>query len=340
MVSKKMTKANFTIKTSIVACAVALSVLGLSACGKKDAAESKQATQVAAKVGSEEISVHQINQVLSRANTNGASPEVIQAMGREALEKLIDQQLAIDQATEAKLHRSPEVVAQIEGARRDILARAYIQQLTGALPKPTEGEANKYFTEHPQLFAERRAFNVQELVAPPVAGIPEQLRSFAATGKPIEEVAVWLKAKDIKFNAASATRTSEQIPLDLLPKIYGLKDGQSTVLETPQGVTFIRVVASQPAPVTQAAALPRIQQFLTNQRANEAITAHIKQLRASTKIIYVGEFAKPLSKEVALDTTATEAAQAAAAPAASASAPEVASAAKKDALEKGVAGLK
>jgi EpsD family peptidyl-prolyl cis-trans isomerase len=336
-----MTKAIFTKKTTIVACAVAMSVLTLSACGKKDAAESKTPTQVAAKVGSEEISVHQINQVLSRANTNGASPEVIQVMGREALEKLIDQQLAIDQATEAKLHRSPEIVAQIEGARRDILARAYIQQLTGALPKPTEDDAKKYFTEHPQLFAERRAFNVQELVAPPIAGIPDQLRSFASSGKPIEEVAAWLKGKGIKFNAGSATRTSEQIPLDLLPKIYGLKDGQSTVLETPQGVTFVRVVASQSAPVTQAVAIPRIQQFLTNQRANEAITANIKQLRSTTKITYVGEFATPLSKEVTDAASAPATAQAAAAaPAAATSAPDTANTANKDALEKGVAGLK
>ena len=74
----------------------------------------------------------QINQVLQRANTNGASPEAAKAMGREVLEKLIDQQLAVDQATEAKLQRSPEVVSQIESARREILARAYLQQLASA----------------------------------------------------------------------------------------------------------------------------------------------------------------------------------------------------------------
>ncbi len=310
-----MNTAHFSKQPAIIVCTLALTMLALSACGKKETAQNQPPTQVAARVGSEEISVHQINQVLSRANTRGLSPEVIQVMSREALEKLIDQQLAIEQATEAKLHRSTEVVAQIENARRDILARAYIQQLTGALPKPTEEEAKQYFDLHPQLFAERRVFSVQELVAPVTSGVADQLRTFATTGKPIEEVAAWLKEKEIQFTAGSATRGSEQIPLDLLPKVYALKDGQSTVWDIPQGITFIRVLASQAAPVSQTTATPRIQQFLANQRASEAITANIKQLRTNTKITYVGEFATPLPAE-SVDTS------------------------NKNALEKGVAGLK
>jgi EpsD family peptidyl-prolyl cis-trans isomerase len=310
-----MHTAHFVKPPAVIFCTLALTLLALTACGKKEVAINAAPSQVAAKVGSEEISIYQINQVLSRANTRGVSPEVIQVMSRDALEKLIDQQLAIEQATVAKLHRMPEVVAEIENARREILARAYIQQLTNALPQPTEQEAKQYFDLHPQLFAERKVFNVQELVTPANPAVADQLRAFASTGKPVEEVAAWLKEKEIKFTAANATRGSEQIPLDLLPKVYGLKDGQSTVWDIPQGITFVRVIASQPAPVTQPVAIPRIQQFLANQRASEAITANIALLRANTKISYVGEFATPLSA-APVDTS------------------------NKSALEKGVAGLK
>ena len=304
--------------------------LGLVACGNKD--EKKVATQVAAKVGSEEISVHQINQVLSRANTAGASPQAAQAMSREVLEKLIDQQLAVEQATEEKLHRSPEVVAQIEAAKRDILARAYMQKIAGTVAKPTAVEIKKYYAEHPQLFSERRIFNVQEIVVAAAPGLAEQLRGFAAAGKPIVDVANWLKAKNIKFDGGSATRAAEQIPLERLGQIHALKDGQSLVLESPQSITLLRVASSQSSPVTEAAALPRIEQFLTNQRASEAVAARIKDLRAATKVTYMGEFAKAD----------------AGAPAAPASAPALApltaaSSSVSDytsAIEKGVAGLK
>ncbi len=309
-------------KNTALVCLLPLCILALAACSKSETAGKDVATQVAAKVGSEEISVHQINQVLARTNTAGASPQALQNMGREVLEKLIDQQLAVEQATEAKLHRSPEVIAQIEDARRDILARAYLQQLAGNLPRPTAEETKTYFAEHPQLFSQRRIFNVQEIVAPAAPATLEQLRSFAAAGKPIEEVAAWLKGQDIKFNAGAATRAAEQIPLEVLSKVHALKDGQSTVLESAQNLTFLRVASSQQAPVSEATALPRIEQFLVNQRASEAVASTIRQLRANTKITYMGEFEKPASATVA--TGANNPAEDKTAPV----------------IEKGVAGLK
>lgn len=309
------------LSITVLAAAMAL---GLTACGNKD--DKKVATQVAAKVGSEEISVHQINQVLSRAGAAANGAQGAQAMGREVLEKLIDQQLAVDQATENKLHRSPEVVAQIEAARRDILARAYIQQITSSTTKPTAEETKKYFAENPALFSERRVYNVQEIVVPNTAGVADLLRPLATAGRPIEEAATLLKGKNIQFGGGSATRAAEQIPLEILPRIHALKDGQSTVIEAPQTVTLLRVVSSQSAPVPQDAALPRIEQFLLNQRAGEAVAANLKQLRAATKITYMGEFAN------------TAAAAPAAAPAAATATPDAAPA--KSTIEKGVAGLK
>lgn len=320
----------FSHPTAMHAILVALLAFGLSACGNKD--DKKAATQVAAKVGSEEISVHQINQVLSRANTAGTSPQAAKAMSREILEKLIDQQLAVDQAREEKLHRSPEAVAQIEAARRDILARAYMQKIAGTVPKPTAVELKKYYAEHPQLFSERRIFNVQEIVVAAAPGLAEQLRSFVAAGKPIVDVANWLKTKNLKFDGGSATRAAEQIPLERLAQIHALKDGQSLVLESPQTITLLRVASSQSSPVAEAAALPRIEQFLINQRASEAVAAKIKELRAATKVSYMGEFSKTDA-----GAPATPAIAPALAPlsAASSNTSDYTSA-----IEKGVAGLK
>jgi len=284
-----MKPARSPLHTTLLATLLALGLLSLAACGSKEA-KAPGATQVAAKVGSEEISVHQINQVLARTNTNGASPEQVKALSREVLEKLIDQQLAIDQATEKKLHRSPEVVAEIEAARREILARAYVQSVTADVPKPTPEDVRTYFKEHPALFAERRIFNLQEIVVANDAATADSLRNMVSAGKSLDEIAAWLKSKNIRFNGGSVTRSAEQIPLDALPKVQALKDGQTTVLQQGPNVSVLRMVSSQSSPVTEEVATPRIQQFLANQRSMDAVNTSMKQLRAATKVSYMGEF--------------------------------------------------
>ncbi|MBL8414029.1 MAG: EpsD family peptidyl-prolyl cis-trans isomerase [Propionivibrio sp.] len=309
-------------------------LIGLSACGSKD--EKKPASQVAAKVNSEEISVHQINFVLGRSNAAAIPPEQAPRVRREILDKLIDQQLAVEKAVEKKIDRSPEVLMAIEAARREILARAYIEQIAAAQPKPTLEEAKKYIAEHPQLFAERRIYNIQEIVVPASSNVLGNLREMVAASKSMEDIAIWLKSKDIKFTGGSATRPAEQIPLDLLPKVHALKDGQGLLLENAQSITIMRLAASQSAPVTEAVAIPRVQQFLGNQRAGEAAASELKQLKANAKIAYMGEFAESAAAPA---TAATPAAVPATAPA-KAPAPAAEKKPASSNIEKGVAGLK
>ncbi len=302
----------------------------LAACGGKDA--EKPASQIAAKVNSGEISVHQINYILSRAGANAATPETAPKIRREILDRLIDQELAVEQAVAKKLDRSPDILMAIENARREILARAYIEQVTAEMAKPTVDEAKQYYVENPQLFAERRIYNIQEIVVPVTAGVDTELREMLDMGKSMESIANWLKGKEIKFGAGSATRSAEQIPLELLPKIHPLKVGDGLIIQGPQSITVMRLAASQSVPIPEAAALPRIQQFLGNQRMAEAAKQELKALKEKAKITYMGGFAD----------TDTEVASQRATAAAATSATDV-SALKSSAdigVEKGVAGLK
>lgn len=304
-----------------------LLAIGLAACDSKES--QKPATQIAAKVNSGEISVHQLNYVLAKAARGNATPEMAPKIRREILDRLVDQELAVEQAVNKKLDRSPEVLMAIENARREILARAYIEQITAATEKPTIEDAKNYYSEHPQLFAERRIYSIQEIVLPAAAGVSDELQQMLDGGKPMEDIANWLKGKEIKFAAGSATRAAEQIPLELLPKIHPLKPGQGLVIQGPQSITLMRIAASQSAPVTEAAALPRIQQFLGNQRATEAAKGELKALKAKAQITYMGEFAESERNAAAPAKTV-----------ANASDTRASKASADIALEKGASGLK
>lgn len=309
--------------------------LSLAACSGKDEG-GKEATQVAAKVGDSEISVHQINQVLSRAPLKDTSKEAVQAASRQILERLIDQQLAVDAATEEKLHRSPDVVSALEAARREVLARAYVQKLTGSVAKPTPEDVKAYYKENPALFAERRVFNIQEIRVLEAGPVLADLRSLTEQGKPIEEIANFLRSKGVKFGGGSATRNAEQIPLELLPKVHALKDGQSMVIESGGGATVLRLAGSQQVPVSEEQAAPSIAQFLLNRRNTEAITADIKRLREANKVTYMGEFeraAQPAAGAASAITTP-------ATPTVTSGTETTATTPEQAAIERGLQGLK
>lgn len=314
--------------------------LGLLGCSSSEG-DDKTPTQVAAKVGDSEISVHQINQVLGRTAMRDASKEAVQATSKQILERLIDQQLAVDAATKDKLHRSPDVVAAIEAARNEVLARAYMQKFAASVVKASPDEIAQYYRDHPALFSERRIFNLQEIRLADAGGALAEVRKLTNESRRIEEIASLLRSKGVQFTGGSATRPAEQLPLELLPKIHALRDGEYLILEAGSGATIIRVAGSQQAPVTEDKARPAIEQFLNNRRISEAVAAEVKRMRGATTVAYMGEFGKPAGAQdagttppsISSETTPTINMPTPAA------APQL-PAADQDVLQRGIQGLK
>jgi EpsD family peptidyl-prolyl cis-trans isomerase len=276
-------------RAGVVVSAIILASLAVTGCGKKEDQAKKPSTQVVAKVDSEEISVHQLNAVLSKAT--GISQENVGQAKWEILGKLVEQQLAVNKAVEHRLDRKPEVLMAIEGAKREILARAYLQELAAAQTKPTSEEVRAYYAEHPELFAQRRIFRLQELTLPKNDGLMLALRDKVASSKNMEDIAAWLKNQNVPFKAGGGIRAAEQLPLEILPKVHALKDGQIALIPTNEGNIVVRLTGSQTQAVDETQASPRIQTFLANQRAAEAVQRDMKALKEKAKIEYLGEFA-------------------------------------------------
>lgn len=326
------------VRISLVVLVLLASVTTIQGCGKEE--HKKAASQVAAKVNGDEVSVHQINFLLSKAR--GVTAENAETAKREVLDKLIDQQLAIQQAEAAKLDRNPEVMQSIEAARRDILARAYLEQVATAQRNVSTDDAKSYYREHPELFSERRIYNLQELMVP--ADATSLVQELLAKGTSMLDMANALKAKDIKFAANAGVRPAEQLPLNVVSRIHSLKDGQTAVIENPQGAMVVHIVSSQTQPVAENDALPRIQQFLGNQRGSEAVANELKSLRGKAQIEKLGEFAAAAASPVsAADPAPTTSSMVTApAPASTEASPNEQPTGAIDAssVSKGVAGLK
>ncbi len=281
------TASTMSIKRSLIAATACLAVV-LASCG--GASKDKPASQVAVKVNKEEISVHQINFVLQQQR--GLKPEQADTASRQILERLIDQELAIQKAQELKVDRDPRVVQQLEAAKREIVARAYIERVGEGAPKPTPEEISKYYADKPGLFKDRRIYSIQEIA---IEAKPEQvdgLRAKLQAAKTVNDFVEYLKANNFRFAGNQAVRPAEQLPLNMLDTFAKMKDGQAMLLPSANGAQVIVLAGSKSEPVDEARAKPAIEQFLLNDAKRKLIESDVKAMRAAARVQYVGKFAE------------------------------------------------
>lgn len=314
-------------RIGLSALALALS-LTLAGCGDKK--EEKAATQVAAKVNGDEITVHQLNHELAKLGNLNADQS--KKAANQVLKSMVDQQILVQQAVSEKLDRDPQVLQTLEAAKRQILAQAYIQKLTANEAKPSDAEIADYYAKHPELFSERRIYRLQEISVQTSPDNLGTIKAQLAQSKNLGDFVQWLKAQNIPARVGQSTKAADQLPLEILPRLHQMKDGQALTMAVGNTLNILIIAGSQTQPINQEQAKPVIERFITNTKKREAAEAELKKLRETAKIEYMGEYADA-GKEAAP-------AQPAAAPAAPATAPAAAPAAGDQALDKGLSGLK
>ncbi|MGY4827977.1 EpsD family peptidyl-prolyl cis-trans isomerase [Sphaerotilaceae bacterium SBD11-9] len=270
--------------TFVAVSAVIAGVLLLTGCDRK----SKAPTQAAARVNSQEITVHQINLALEQ---RALSPDQAASASRQVLARLIDQELALQEAQNQKIDRDPRVVRQVEAAKREIVARAYVERISANVARPTPEDIKNYYNANPALFQERRIYNLEELS---IEAKPEQLDAIKKSLQDAKDSAAFvetLRAQGFKVVSRQGTAAAEQLPLDRLAIFSRMKDGESSFHQIPSGARVWVLVNSRSFPVDEEKARPAIELFLLNERRTKAIQEDLAALRTAAKIEYVGEFA-------------------------------------------------
>jgi EpsD family peptidyl-prolyl cis-trans isomerase len=266
---------------------IALAAALLASCGKDD---GRIPTRVAARVNAEEITVHQLSSEQARLRGPNGTQSGIPAA--QILDQLVDRTLLVQRAVVRELDRDPGVQQAIESSRKQILAQAYLDSITARAAHPFPAEVAGFYALHPELFAERKIYRLQELAIAPRPDLTTlRLEGALKAAKSLNEVIDWLKREKITFDANSTVKAAEQLPMEVVPRLTRLKQGQALLVPAQQGYLIVQMAAAELQPLSEEQARPFIEQYLTNQRRRELVQAEMRALRREAHIEYVGEFA-------------------------------------------------
>lgn len=272
--------------------AVIAGALLLAGCGKPGASRASDA-QVAARVNDDDITVHQVQLTLQR-QLRGA-PEQGEAAARRVLDQLVEQELAAQAARENGLDRDPGTVQALEAARRDLLARAWQDRLAAAATRPSTDEIDRYYDEHPSLFAERRIYTLQETLVEARDGEQVSVEQITRDARNAGDLEDKLNAARLRFRSRQFAQAAEDLPIPLLDPMAKLQVGQSLSVRLPGAMRVFTVLHAQLSPIERRVATEPIGAYLLTERQRAAVRVGMQGVRAKARIEYRGSFAQAAS---------------------------------------------
>lgn len=235
-------------------------------------------TGLAARVNQAPIASAEVDVLLAK---RGIPPAQATAEQRtKALEELVDQALFVQQAYGEDLEQDPRVAQAI----KEVLARAYLERQLGQLGEPDADAIAAYYDEHPELFGERRRYQLQEIAIEASGDTRSAFEEKFLTIQTLNDLIDWLKERGIPYEVGASIKTGDELPMDLLAHMVKAQEGQVLKVRNPLGVTVLQIVKIEADPVPLADAEDDIRKYLRNRRVEQILEETAGKLRANAKI--------------------------------------------------------
>ncbi len=256
--------------------------IGVGVSGCEDKGQGKGASQSLVSVNGKEITVHQLNEELARANVQAAQKD---AASKQILNALVDRQLLEQAAIKAKIDRDPNVMQAIERAKSQVIAQAYLQAKVANVGKPTQEEVQMFYKQNPALYAERKLVEMEQLLLDS-RHITDEFKATLGSFKTLQEVAAWLDGKGIQYDRGEVARSVAELPPQISERLKDARRGQLFVIGMGPRTMLVMMDSVKDSPVPLAEAGPAIEQLLANKKRKEVGEAELKRLRDEAKLEY------------------------------------------------------
>ena len=285
---------------TLPAVSIACASLLLCACRWDLGAPKQPVGQVAATVDGKEITVRQLQLELASAQFRDQQVQKVAEQG--ALNALIGRTALADAARKAGIDKTPDFEMQKSRMIDNLLAQAYAAKIAKDVPPPTREEAQRYVTDHAELFSDRKIYRVDQIHAIAPASEPNFPNQLAPI-KTMPDMVALLNSKHIAFSRGEETIDSAAVDPRLAQALAKLPPQEVFVLINGPNLLINQIRSTQSAPISGDQAVALATQTLTTQHQEQAVTKAVQEaLAAAVKSVQVNkayQSGKPPSKPAA-----------------------------------------
>jgi len=292
--------------------------LTLAACGgsgaKSGAPKELEKGQVVATVDGQDITVHELNAELQGVAL--PSGDRRKAVEQAALQQIINRRILANIAREQGIDKTPMYILQERRADEALLVQLLQRDVASKIPQPTRADAEKFISDNPNLFAQRKIYEIDQIQFEQ----PEDISRLAAYEPldTLDQIEQRLKEDGIKYRRAPAQLDTIGANPGLLAQINRLPAGEVFLIPTGRVVLANRIKEARVVPfggdeATQYATR-QLQGRELSESASKQFDEKIKKARDSVK--YQTGYAPPAPPKDAPKAGASATPAAAATPAA------------------------
>lgn len=264
-------------------------LFGLTACESSEE-NKRSSTQVAAKVNGAEVTINQVNQALNKVRTDKVN-ENKDELKNNVLSKIIDQELLVQEAIKLQLDRKPNILSQMELAKREVLIKAYLNRMLPSPDDVSEADIREYYNNNKDLFAERMRYKYLQIVVQAEADIKANLVEFLKGTEDIKDIKSYIESKGYVFREKLESNASENIPKQLREAFTKLKENDIGFVEMGDGVLIFSMIEKKPDSITLEKSRPIIVQLITKEKRQESGKSLLETLRKKSQVEYLNGFA-------------------------------------------------
>lgn len=230
--------------------------------------------QVVAKVGEQEITLRQLHAELP-AESSG-DPAARKQAEQTALGNMVARTVLAQAARAQGLEDTPDFALQKQRLLDGLLVQSLQQKIVSQMPATTRDEAEAYVTAHPDIFAERKIFTVDQIRMgrPSNQALLKALQPLTT----LEDVEALLKQNKVVYDRSQGRVDAANTDPRLIEQILKLPPNEVFVLPIGNNLSINQIKGIAVEPFTGPAAVDYAVKLLTRQRTNEAIQREFAQI--------------------------------------------------------------